>query len=274
MSDKSFPLFASYEKIKRARSKFDYLKSAVNRYINLKPVSTRVERHADVSYVIATINEEVPIEIAWETVEAVGHLRSALDKMAIDLVIHNGRGVSGVGFPFGGVDNSGKPNPFPDARILASEVKKKLTPEQWTFVEAQKPYPGGNDPLWAVNEIANADKHRKGLVEVSASVKNLPFYIGLFVPKPTQVGQAFSASTTFTPHPTDCDSLLQDKEREFVVLSFSNPNTNNQVDCTATNIVAFGDISPVQGKNLLVTLNEQIRIVDGIVSMCKRKFFS
>jgi hypothetical protein len=97
--------------------------------------------------------KEPPEDIGFEVVEAVGHLRSALDKMSVAIVESNERGISGIGFPFGGLDN-GKPEVFPSAR-MQNGIKRKLTADQWDLIETYRPYPGGNDILWAINQIAN-----------------------------------------------------------------------------------------------------------------------
>ena len=155
----------SLEKIARAERKLRRVKDILDDWVSKGIMcNLRREVHGERAHIIARTEEVPPEDVAWEIVEAVGHLRSALDKMLVALVEGSGHGVSGVGFPFGGVRADGQAETFPTARHTSLE--KKLTPEQWRLVVAQKPYPGGNDLLWAVNELANQDKHRKDLVKV------------------------------------------------------------------------------------------------------------
>ena len=156
------PLHSSKEKIKRAKAKFGHLLTTVNGYVNSNPHEVIVKENSKRAYIISRLVKDLPEGFAWEIVEAVGHLRSALDKLMIDLVKQNSRGLSGVGYPFGNLGENGKPDTFPSGRH--DHIKKKLTTDQWELVLTTKPYPRGNDTLWSINEIANADKHREGLV--------------------------------------------------------------------------------------------------------------
>ncbi len=261
---KFLPLHSSHEKIKRAKTKFDYLKSAVNGFLNLKPYTVIKKSDATHEYIIARITKDLPEDFAWEVVEAVGHLRDALDKMMVDLADKNGRGLSGVSFPFGGLGENGKPDPFPSARL--DHLKKKFTADQWDLVLAQRPYPGGNDTLWSVNEVSNANKHRKGLVQIKSFFGSEQASLG-----PTGFGVGFIDSLTIDP--TDCDFILDDKEREKVLAAVGKGTANMQINHTVSVGVVFGDVMPVQGKNILVTLNQQIRAVESTVKIFKRTFF-
>lgn len=249
-------LEGAQEKIKRAKRKLGSLEKTIGGYVASGPLTIRVERHVIGHYVIARIEKLPPDDIAWEMTEAVGHLRDSLDKLMVDLVELNGAGVSGVNFPFGGLDrNTGQPLPFPSGRL--GHTKKKLTVEQWAVIESQKPYPGGNDMLWAVNEIANADKHRKGLVTVHPAVANqlsLGNGIGSFVAGPQY------------------NDVVKDKEREMVLFVVLN-GTRQQFNIQPTPIVVFGDLRPVQGQNILTTLTQQVILVEGIVQKFAQAFF-
>src|SRR5258708_1817027 len=99
-------LEASQEKVKRAQSKLSHVAALINAYVASGPVSMRVEQYPSGEYHISRIDKFPPDDIAWETTEAVGHLRDALDKLLVELVELNGRGISGVGFPFGGLDRN------------------------------------------------------------------------------------------------------------------------------------------------------------------------
>jgi hypothetical protein len=254
---KDAPLYASQEKIKRANSKFRDLVSMVNRYINAGPISIIKKSNPRNDYLIARREKEPPDEFAWELVEAIGHVRSSLDKLVVDLVDLNGRGLSGVGFPFGGMSD-GKPEVFPTARH--DTLKQKLTPDQWDLILAQKPYPGGNDALWTVNEIANADKHRKGLVTVATAIDSR-----------IAIKQGYIESFRFSP--TDANAILDDPKRETVLFESSRGNFGLNVEQHLSITVVFGELPPVTGKNILMTLNQQIRLAESIIKVFRSAFF-
>lgn len=249
------PLRASFEKVNRAKVKFDRVKSAVNAFIADDRHSVRFEHDAKRTYMIARVDKDIPEDVAWEIVEAVGHLRSALDKAIVELVDLNGFGSSGAAFPFGGQNHLGQADPFPSARN--EFLKKKLTSDQWELILATKPYPGGNDTLWSINQIANADKHRKGLVEVVCRLRN---EVVVGVNKPAQARMTIVEAEPSKSHP-----VLKDKERETMVLSFGRDSFNYKVDCTLNEEIVFGNITPVHGKNVLPVLNQQIRMVERVI---------
>lgn len=260
------PLYASEEKTKRAKSKLGYLKEIINGYVASKPHDIITKKEPDAVYVIASRTKDIPAECAWELVEAVNHLRGALDKIVIDLVDLNQRGTSGVAFPFGGYDRStGKPDAFPNKR-MEDGIKKKLTPEQWDLIAAQRPYPGGNTTLWAINEIANADKHRKGLVEVRP---HLAHGAGISA---TYGGELYGDGRTIV-NPTDRHHVLDDKERQRVLLAIEGYAINLQIDSEVAEGVVFGELPPVTRRDILVTLEAQIGLVEGIIESFRKKFF-
>lgn len=249
------PLAASQENISRARRKFDDLKASVNRHLEARPYSIRVHRDSDLSHIIARREKDVDVDIAFDTVEIVQRLRIALDKATSTLVDFNGRGTSGVGFPFGGVDrNTGKPNPFPDERMTGKHgLEKKLTASQWKFICAQRPYPGGNDTLWAINEIANEDKHRKDLVTVAP---NLSYGFAM----------RNGVIDRLTIGPAEFQHLLTDEERETVLVSMGAMASEADIEHLFSVSVIFGNGFGVNGRNVLGTLNEQIRQTAHIIN--------
>jgi hypothetical protein len=248
-------LIPSDENVKRAQRKFDHLKSVINGYVKSNPHRIRTEMDAGTTYVIGCIDQLPPEDVAWETVEIVQRLRIALDKAMVALVERNGHGTSGVGFPFGGMDgNTGQPNPFPDQRMTGKYgIEKKLTAAQWAVITAYKPYPGGNDALWAVNEVANEDKHRKNLVTTNAAFSQDRFMLN-----------AADGTQSFVIRPNNVP-IAYDKERETVFLSIRGGTGNFNVEHGFAINVVFGDIIPVSGKNVLVVLNQQIRMIEGIL---------
>jgi hypothetical protein len=258
----SKPVFhASQEKIKRAQRKLRDLESSVNTYLAAEPYSVRVDVVDKRVYVITRRDKEVPEDFAFEVVETVGHLRSALDKMMVAIVEANGRGTGGVGFPFGGLGNNGEPLPFPTKR-MEDGIKKKLTPDQWALILAYKPRPRGNNALWAINEIANTDKHRKDLVEV---IPNLDGSVGIGRPD-----ILYTQMRNIRFRVSEDNAILSDQEREEVLVSFDAWGVNPHVDCRVAPRVIFGNVMPVKGKNILVTVNQQIRLVEDVIASFKK----
>lgn len=255
----SNPLHASQENVARAKRKFGQLKAAINGFLQSNPYSLRAQREAGLSHIIARREKDLDIDIAFDVVDLVLRLRSALDKATVALVASNSRGTSGVGFPFGGIDrNTGQPDKFPSERMIGKHgLKKKLSPEQWDFICAHRPYPGGNNTLWAINEIANADKHREGLVEVSPNLDHGFAFDGGYIDR-------------LSIRPTEFQHLLSDEEREVVLMSMGTVVSQSNIQHSFSASVVFGDGFGADRRNVLATLNEQIRIVDHILKGMRR----
>ena len=259
-------LSPSLEKIARAESKALNLERLVNEWFRDEAKSRSVfYKNGQTTHVVARIDKLPPIDIAFEFAEGVNHLRSALDKMMVALVERNGRGVSGVGFPFGGLGDNGQPEPFPNGRSIA-KLEQKLTADQWDLVLAQKPYPGGNDLLWSVNELANQDKHRKDLITVDFGVAMTQIEVrgGVF-------GGDGKAGFSL---PGDADFICPDQERERLLFSFTTvggtpePKINHSVGIG----VVIGPIPPVDGMKVVPTFDHQVRMVKGIIEAFSTAF--
>ena len=221
--------------------------------------NVRREVHEQRVHIIARVNELLPAEIAWEVVEAVGHIRSALDKMMVALVEINGFGTSGIGFPFGGAPPDGEPEEFPHKRHKF--LKKKLTDDQWDLVLRSKPYPGGNKLLWAVNELANEDKHRKDLVRVIATpkVKSMTISNGVIVGgSGGGNGIHFGGDPDFV-----CEDLVRDSL--WLSYSFGAGSVHPQIDQTVMIALIFGRVGLVTGYDVLETFAQQIVLVEDII---------
>jgi len=253
----------SHENIKRAERKLVHLEGSINAFLDSCKYAVRAEKQSDTVFLIARRDKCVPADLAFDALEIVQRLRAALDKAIVALVEANGRGCSGVGFPFGGLDrNTGRPNPFPDPRWdKQGGLKRKLSGEQWLFVESQKPYPGGNDVLWAINEVANVDKHRNDLVEVRCV---LGYELGLTF---GDGGGAYLSNLQLRSAPADGNHLLQDPDLEHVMLAVKvAPSQKLKIDQRISTGLVFGPVEPVAGRNVLGTLDEQIRLTKEILA--------
>jgi hypothetical protein len=250
---------ASLEKIVRARQKLIHAKSLFDKWLVGGPRHTvKTLTHGNMNHEIVCVENSAPDDITWEIVEAVGHLRSALDKALVAVVKFNGRGISGVGFPFGGIGSDGNPENFPSERH--KHLQKKLSDCQWQLILDQKPYPDGNDLLWGINEIANEDKHRINLVKLR------PLIAPVDVSMTGGVISGIGGGVISTGG-NEYDHLLSDPELEKIAVSYScgTGSVRPQIDIDITIEIAFGDVAPVSNKEVFSTLNCQIEIVKSIV---------
>lgn len=255
---KSAPLFdASRRLLSYAETKLHDLEAAISRHIEHE-VEVFPEHYPHMFYVVANIKGMIPDALQFQVVETVGHVRAALDKMVAEMVIANGCGASGVGFPFGGLGSNGLPEPFPTSRH--DKVKKKLSADQWVLILAQKPHPGGNDALWSVNTVANASKHGPGLVAMKADLT--PTFGKHHI---TAYMSPLSRSKDFPGEIRISGSVPSDAVGKYRVAQVI--SCKGYIEFRKTMRIIFADVAPVSDKDVLVVIDEQIRLAKQMVDL-------
>lgn len=111
-------------------------------------------------------NRSLPDSIADLTVDAVQNLRSALDNVGYGLAVSAG-GVNPrhTAFPFAG-----------SAAEFENNMKgrcKDIPEEIHPLFRAYQPYRGGNDFLWALNEVSVTDKHKLLTIALGSLLGNM-----------------------------------------------------------------------------------------------------
>jgi hypothetical protein len=111
-------------------------------------------------------SKPLPDSFANLTKEAVQHLRGALDNVGYGLAVSAGKASPRhTAFPFAGsaveFDN-------------AIKGRSKDIPEEICAIfRAYRPYRGGNDFLWALNEVAITDKHKLLNIAIASELGNV-----------------------------------------------------------------------------------------------------
>ncbi|WP_370306191.1 hypothetical protein [Sinimarinibacterium flocculans] len=94
----------------------------------------------------------LPSSIRGHADDAFGNLRSSLDQVGYVVARASGGRGKKCSFPFG--DNE------TEARSRATGNSNELPAEIFDLMISFQPYAGGDDLLWALNEICNTGKHR------------------------------------------------------------------------------------------------------------------
>lgn len=156
-------------KIARARKHITELHNEVVDYVRSKPYKVVIERDnlSENHLWILRVRKAVPKN--WTVIlgDAIHNLRTALDLLACDLVILNGRSPKDVYFPFG-----------EDAESFDEAIKRRHMDRAGDdiveIVRSLKPYRGGNDQLRAIHDLDIIDKHRTLIPVVHyTGIKNL-----------------------------------------------------------------------------------------------------
>jgi hypothetical protein len=149
-------------------------------------------------------------------------------------------------FPF-----AGDINKMPNALGRSKDIPEKIHPLLCGF----QPYKGGNDLLWALNEIANTDKHK------------------MIIP----IGQAarpFGTSVHCTGYFSMPQPHVWDRAKNEMILIELGPGATFHYDFQFTFFIAFHDIEIVGGKPITGTLHKigeiVLRILNAIEAESKR----
>ena len=159
-------LFASPRlTLARAKHHIDEFEALVNKFIASKPWTSLVDKDTNPGRDLHKIRfTPFPEMLPCILFDAANNLRAVLDQVGYaSAVAARSPLLKATKFPFG-----------PSEEKWRNDVAggcKDLPPEVRAIFERHKSYPGGNDSLWATNEIANAAKHLalKPLVVASPS---------------------------------------------------------------------------------------------------------
>ena len=174
--------------------------------------------------------------VTRHTVQAIEHLRSALDHAACAVCPHrNSRSIS---FPFAGTKR--------EMRSTIGTKCKRLPNEITALFMAFKPYKRGNPPLWALNNICNTFKHR-AIIRPDLWIKDAEL-------------QPFSGQIITIANPK------WDRRKNEIIISKSPTRaTTFHHDIEFSFAIVFGKVYFFQGKAVLTGLRKLMSIVKGIV---------
>src|SRR5262245_52916922 len=145
----------------RASHHIHEFNETVNRFIAERPWTRFVEHDSNLGHDLhkAKLIKEPPEILSCILFDAMHNLRAVLDQIGYaSAVAAKSPFLKAVKFPFGPTEQKWRNNLAGGCKDLPTEIR--------VIFEGFKAYPGGNDPLWATNEIANANKHfaLKGLL--------------------------------------------------------------------------------------------------------------
>jgi hypothetical protein len=184
------------------------------------------------------VTEKLPDSLARHSVQTLEHLRSALDMAAYAVGLSAGVATDAIHFPFcrSATDIKGRVNSackdFPD------EIK--------TLFAHFQPYCGGDDLLWALNELCKPSKHRFITPHI-------------FVKAAMTTRYAITAGESFISHKWDGD-------KNEMIIGGVKPGCQFNYNFDVTFDVAFDEVEVVKGQPvsgiLDALLGKVTRIVD------------
>lgn len=189
-------------------------------------------------YLKVVFTKPFPNDFTTIAIEVIEHLRAALDQAGYAVAIASGIvNPKKAYFPFA-KDEAG-------LQALIRERCKNIPPDILTLFCSFKPYKGGNNLLWELNRVCNANKHRRN--------KLIGIVPGLIV------------NSKFMAYggPATVPQLEWNRRKNEIVYLIIGPTTLIEPNMDITINIAFEEI--IGGNTALAVLNDMASIVESIL---------
>jgi len=230
----------------RAKHHLTELEREIGVYLDTDPVPVVAEENAEANEYVYKfkIVKPMPAMLNGIASDAVSNLRSALDQAGYACGIAFGGKGKATYFPFG--------DTLAEVRSRAMGGSSEIPPEIFAVMEAFKPYKGGDDTLWSLNKLANANKHR--ILSPMAIIAD-EFQLRNF--KVLSSGPVKAAM-----NPT------WDHAKNELAFAWVGKTPDLNVDChvEVTTLVSFGEIEAIYGQPADGVLQALVGKVDSILT--------
>jgi len=259
------PFFGARKKIERAETHIANLEATLVAFNKTEPYGFFTEDGPEPGQTLfkIRIKNEIPIEAILLIGESLQSLKSSLDYTVHELVLANGGTITvRTGFP---IYKGSSPTEY---EAMRKPKVKGMRQDAIDYIDGLKPYQGGNDPIWRINELNNREKHRL-LMTAGIGYRHGQADIG----PPPEIAKAFSADVLkklggicLTLRPTDAVFPLEDGAVFFIFQDHTPPYTKPHMNFKFTFGVAFNEPGIVQGEPVIELLHQSVGLVKGIVS--------
>ena len=235
-------------KTERAKEHILDLQRRVDGFMRRRPYSIFIDRDPATGHHVirAHVTEEPPIWWGAIAGDAVHNLRSALDLMISQLILANGALPDALsGFPI-----AGSAAEYEELRPLRL---RGVAPEIAGRVDALRPYRGGNDLLWRMQQLDTQDQ-QLALRPVGAAAKAyIDVISGLDFPNtPLTISPGYPNRVVF---PVESGTELARVFRKHLPSQL-------EVKDQGAFYIAFGEPQALAGAPLMPTLNTLVRVTE------------
>jgi hypothetical protein len=141
--------------LSQAKRHLSKLETDINAFVRDKPWTTVIEKDVDglTNLIKVKFTRQLSEELPHIVFDCANNLRPVLDQIAFGIGRkHTGADPKSAKFPFGPTETDMLNNLAGGCKDLPAEIRDLFA--------AFKPYKGGNNALWALNELCNAPKHK------------------------------------------------------------------------------------------------------------------
>ena len=263
MHDK--PPTAPFAKLERAKRQIDDVEARVQAWVKSRPF--HIEQHVNLrdpaeviwSYFLYDPPEELSIIVG----EALHNIRTPLDNVLSAIAERNGGSSDGVAFPFNNSANAFEKHSLPRQRKLLPAGAIEI------IVEA-KPYPGGNDLLWSMNELNRLDKHRADLVSFAHQRAFLWTHIMVFNGDALILGDRAGTHMTVPGYIPSPRPPRRDNEVEFFT---GRPGVHFEIGIEPLVDIEFGRIVALRREPVAAILRRMRDLSEDLLQKFARRFF-
>lgn len=265
-------------KTERAKKHLNDLEIEIGAFVNSNPYEVRGERNPQTGqpfYYVASVARDIPIRVALIAGDVIQNLRSALDHLAWNIMEVGEADLAApltyserkqISFPITDTDS---PTEY---EVSRKRKVKGMRNDAVRVIDGFKPYKGGNDTLWILNQLNNIDKHRL-LITVGMSLGRI--YAPSVIPNRGRAIQIFpTADGGFSSRWVEMfikpqDAMFPLKQGDVLFTDVTNAEIDK--DTKFTFDVAFGETGIIEGKPILPTLVEITEYVEYIIKSMKNK---
>lgn len=241
------PFSSARRKLARAKIHIEDLKNRIITFEQSNPYEVVSEPDPDKPQeIVHKMRRTKPLPETSEIAgDAINNLREALDHTAYAVAFPPRRHCH---FPFG--------SDAANFEISAQGNCKHVPQEIISLFRAFKPYKGGNDSLWALNQICRANKHT-----VLTSIGINSRWTGKFPFSRLEVLEGITEPFWMVYPP-----IMWDRSKQEVVLARGSPNNPHlQYEVSITTFVCFDDVEVVRGQEAVAVLDHLVGIVERIL---------
>lgn len=238
------PFDSPWQVLNRARHHINDLDTRIKAFFDRQPYTNVIEHDSDTRENVYKIRltAKIPGSLAAVAKDAFSNLRDCLDHTvyASAASVHPERGNGRTAFPFAY-----------DAAGVHDKLNRELTdvpPDIRSLLEGFRPYKGGNEVLWSLNQTRNTKTHRMLVPLGAASIGNSINFTNAVINGSAKIGY-----NRWDPEKNEVEFLRMGAGSQF------------QCEANVSFEVLLGDVEGLGGKPAVATLNALSREVEGIL---------